>query len=119
MVLSAAVEGIVDQAVVERLIEELGFSVYSFQGLKGKPFLKARIKAFNSAARFSPWLVVVDLDSTECAPRLRTEWLTSPSRLVRFRIAVRAIEAWLIATLMLFRVFCTSTGPLFHPILTI
>jgi hypothetical protein len=97
VVLSAAVEGIVDQAVVERLSDELGFSVYSFHGLKGKSYLKERIKAFNSAARFNPWLVLVDLDSGECAPKLRSDWLTTPSRLMRFRVAVRAIETWLMA----------------------
>lgn len=93
--LSAAVEGIVDQAVVERLSDTLGFSVYAFYGLKGKSFLKKRIKAFNNAARFNLWLVLVDLDACECAPKLRANWLVTPSRLMRFRVVVRAIEAWL------------------------
>src|SRR5208337_572645 len=75
----------------------LGFSIYSFQGLKGKSFLKQRIIAFNNAARFNPWLVLVDLDSCECAPKLRSAWLTNPARLMRCRVVVRAIEAWLMA----------------------
>jgi hypothetical protein len=97
VVLSAAVEGIVDQAVVQKLGEELGLSIYGFYGLKGKPFLKERINAFNNAARFNPWMVLIDLDASECAARLRSDWLAAPSRLMRFRIAVRAIEAWLMA----------------------
>jgi hypothetical protein len=84
VVLSAGVEGIVDQAVVQRLTDELGFSVYGFHGLRGKSFLKERINAFNSAARFNPWLVLVDLDSDECAPQLRSDWLVAPSRSMTF-----------------------------------
>ncbi len=97
VVISAAVEGIVDRAVVERLSLELGCRVYSFYGMEGKPFLKKRIGAFNSAARFSPWLVLVDLDHCACAAALRNAWLSAPSRLMRFRVAVRSVEAWLIA----------------------
>jgi hypothetical protein len=95
--ISAAVEGIVDRAVVEKLATESHISVYSYYGLKGKEFLGSRIGAFNDAARFSPWLVIVDLDRCECAATLRSKWLRSPSRFMSFRVAVRAIEAWLMA----------------------
>jgi len=43
--LSAAIEGIVDQAVVEKLGTDLGFSIYGFYGLRGKPYLKQRMSA--------------------------------------------------------------------------
>lgn len=95
--ISAAVEGIVDRAVVERIAMEWGFSIYNFHGLKGKQFLKKRIGAFNNAARFNPWLVLVDLDTGDCAPALRSEWLRAPSEFMKLRVAVRAIEAWLMA----------------------
>ena len=94
---SAAVEGIVDRAVLERLAADFRFCIGSFHGLKGKQYLKQRTPAFNSAARFSPWLVLVDLDSYQCAPVLRAEWLSASSELMIFRVAVRAIEAWLMA----------------------
>jgi hypothetical protein len=97
VMISAAVEGIVDRAVLERLAADFHFSVGSFHGLKGKQYLKQRMPAFNSAARFSPWLVLVDLDSCRCAPALRAEWLSASSELMRFRVAVRSVEAWLIA----------------------
>jgi hypothetical protein len=96
-VISAAVEGIVDRAVVERLSLELGLRVYSFHGLKGKPFLRKRIGAYNNAARFNPWLVLVDLDHCTCAAALRDAWLSAPSRLMRFRVAVHSVEVWLMA----------------------
>jgi len=95
--ISVAVEGIVDRAVLERLAADLRFSIGSFHGLKGKQYLKQKIPAFNSAARFSPWLVLVDLNSCRCAPALRAEWLSVSSELMRFRVAVHAVEAWLMA----------------------
>jgi hypothetical protein len=95
--ISAAVEGIVDRAVVERLAIESGVSVYSFHGMMGKQFLKKRLQAFNNAARFSPWLVLVDLDRCNCAPAFLSKWLIVPSQFMRFRIAVRSVEAWLLA----------------------
>jgi hypothetical protein len=97
VLISAAVEGIVDQAVVQRLIDEAGLSIYSVYGFKGKSFLKQRIAAFNNAGRFNPWLVLVDLDNCDCAPRLRLKWLADCSRFRRFRIAVRSVESWLMA----------------------
>jgi hypothetical protein len=55
-------------------------------------------QGINRAARFSPWIVLVDLDlDAECAPPLRKSWLSKPSHYMCFRIAVRAIEAWLMA----------------------
>jgi hypothetical protein len=95
--ISAAVEGIVDRAVVERIAREWGLSIYNFHGLRGKQFLRQRIAAFNNAARFNPWLVLVDLDRCDCAPALLLEWLGAPSQFMRLRVAVRAIEAWLMA----------------------
>lgn len=60
--------------------------------------LRARIRAFNRAAHYSHWCVLVDLDhDAPCAAALRDEWLPSRAELLRFRIAVREIEAWLLA----------------------
>lgn len=42
--------------------------------------------------------MLVDLDrDAECAPPLVAEWLPAPAPLMRFRVAVRAVEAWLLA----------------------
>ena len=60
---SGAVEGILDEAVVRRLTADLGIHVGAVFGRSGKPHLKARIDGYNRAARFSPWVVVVDLDN--------------------------------------------------------
>ncbi len=94
----AAVEGDLDEAVAVRLIRFVGCSVGSVYGKKGKQHLKQKIQAYNNAARFQPWFVLVDLDQDKrCAPPLRQEWLHNPAPNLCFRIAVREVEAWLLA----------------------
>jgi hypothetical protein len=97
-VLSAAVEGDVDEVVVRRLVAEAGMVAGSVYGKMGKQHLRARLHGYDHAARFSPWLVLVDLDrEADCAPTLRRSWLPEPVSGMCFRIAVREIEAWLLA----------------------
>jgi hypothetical protein len=67
-------------------------------GKNGKTHLRQRLSGFNQAARHAPWVVVVDLDhSAECAPPFCRDWLPHPSAHMCFRVAVREIEAWLLA----------------------
>lgn len=96
--INAAVEGPVDEAVVKRLIDFVGGSPGGVFGKNGKPQLRTRIMGYNNAARRSPWLVLVDLNHDgECAPLLRDEWLPEPAPMMCFRVAVREVEAWLLA----------------------
>ena len=98
VVISAAVEGIVDEAVIRRLFSDMNLELGSVYGKNGKPQLHRSIKGYNNAARFSPWLVLVDLDQDfDCAPLLREEWLPEPGSYICFRVAVREVEAWLLA----------------------
>lgn len=98
VVVSAAVEGPVDEAVVRRLIAEVGGSPGKVFGKTGKSSLKNRIKSYNDAARFQPWFVLVDLDQdADCAPNLCRQWLPRISARLCFRVAVREVEAWLLA----------------------
>ncbi len=93
-----AVEGVLDEVVLRRLGEYTGIRVDRVYGKKGKPDLRGKIGKYNQAARFSPWVVLVDLDDEfECAPSLRAHWLPTPSRHMCFRVAVREIESWLLA----------------------
>lgn len=97
-VVSAAVEGPVDEAVVRRLVVHVGAVPGEVYGKNGKAHLRRRIDGYNNAARHAPWLVLVDLnDDTDCAPRLRQNWLPNPAPRLCFRVAVRQIEAWLMA----------------------
>lgn len=96
--ISAAVEGIVDEAVVRRLIMHAGGIPGSVYGKAGKAALRDRIRSYNHAARHAPWFVLVDLNGdADCAPPLRQAWLPSPAPRLCFRIAVRQVEAWLMA----------------------
>lgn len=96
--ISAAVEGPTDEAVVRRLIAYVGAKLGKVYGKKGKSHLKDKITAYNCAAQHSPWIVLADLDSDfDCAPPLRASWLPQPAQRMCFRVAVRAVEAWLLA----------------------
>ncbi len=98
VVIAAAVEGLVDEAVVRRVIACAGGQAGSIYGKNGKPALRRQIQGYNNAARFAPWVVLVDLDNdANCAPPLRQSWLPKPAPLLCFRVAVRQVEAWLMA----------------------
>ncbi len=98
ILISSAVEGVVDEAVVKRLIVEAGGEIGPIYGKRGKSLLKQRINGYNNAARHHPWIVLVDLNrEADCPPPLKAVWLPNPGPLMCFRIAVREIEAWLMA----------------------
>jgi len=96
--ISAAVEGLVDEAVVRRLIACAGGHPGPVYGKNGKPALRQKINGYNNAARHTPWVVLVDLNSdADCAPPLRHDWLPTPAPRLCFRVAIRQVEAWLMA----------------------
>lgn len=96
--ISILVEGITDEVVAKRLIEHAGLALGAVYGGRGKPYLLQRLPAYNSAARFAPWVTVVDLDNdATCAPAFVAQTLPRQSDLMRLRVAVRAIESWLMA----------------------
>lgn len=93
-----AVEGIVDEAVLERLLRLVGATVGPIHRNEGKPRLLDRLQGFNEAARHAPWFVLVDLDTDDdCAPTFARRHLPRPSSQMVFRVAVREVEAWLMA----------------------
>jgi len=97
VVISAAVEGILDEVVLRRLIEGLGAFPGSVYGKNGKSFLLEKLNAYNQAARFVPWVILIDLDhDADCAPPFLQSCLPNPAPYMSFRIAVREIEAWLL-----------------------
>lgn len=98
MVITAAVEGLVDEAVVRRLIQHVGGELNRVYGKNGKAHLRQRIGGYNQAARISPWIVLVDLNrDADCAPPLLADWLPDPAPNMCFRVAVREVESWLLA----------------------
>jgi hypothetical protein len=98
VVIQGAVEGLLDEAALRRLIEHVGATPGSVHGKNGKPNLLQKLGGYNHAARFTPWVVLIDLDhDADCAPPALQSWLPNPAPYMCFRIAVREIEAWLLA----------------------
>ncbi len=96
--MSGAVEGVIDEAVARTILRHLGREAGPIHVQGGKARLLAKLPGFNAAARFSPWLVLVDLDGdASCAPTFVAHVLPAPSAQILFRVAVHQAEAWLFA----------------------
>jgi hypothetical protein len=66
--------------------------------LSGYGYLRANVQAFNGAAAKTPHLLLTDLDLAACAPELIREWHASSLHSnFLLRVAVREVEAWLLA----------------------
>ena len=95
---SGASEGLLDEAVVEVIIRHVGAEPHRFFGGRGKGSLLKQLGGFNAAALHFPWFVLVDLNSSaHCVAEQRRRWLPNPSPKMCFRIAIREVEAWLLA----------------------
>jgi len=92
------VEGDLDEAVACRLLADVALPIGRVYGKQGKAYVLPNLPKYNQAARFGPWLALVDLDQDlECAPVLVRTALPDPAAGMRFRVAVHAVEAWLLA----------------------
>jgi len=94
------VEDLLSQEIVKKIVIESrnDFVINSEHISKGYGKIKDRINSYNEAARNKPFIVLTDLDRTECAPIKKTEWLKHDqhSNLI-FRIAERSVESWILA----------------------
>ncbi len=98
LLLTAAVEGIVDEAILRRLCRYVGTGLATVYGKTGKHYVLRRLAGYNHSAKFRHWVVLVDLDRDgECAPEVIPAWLPTPSKLMCLRVAVREVEAWILA----------------------
>lgn len=96
--LSAVVEGPIDEAVIRRLAARSSLGVSQVHVKHGKDRLDRKLSGYRQAARHSPWLVLRDLDhDSDCAPELVRQLLDSDAGELLLRVAVRAVEAWLLA----------------------
>jgi len=98
MYVSAVVEGSLDDAIVQRLAIHTGLAITAVHGKQGKAALLRDLPGYNKAARFTPWLALVDLDNDyDCVPAALAAWLPKPAPQMAFRVAVQMAEAWLLA----------------------
>ncbi|HEX6997531.1 MAG TPA: hypothetical protein VF322_05265 [Gammaproteobacteria bacterium] len=96
--MTLAVEGTTDAAVAKRLLQEAALQVGPEYVKNGKGTLDRALNGYNRAAHHAQWLVLRDLDQdAACAPDLRRTLLPAPAPRMRLHIAVRAVEAWLLA----------------------
>ncbi len=81
------------------------FLIGTVYGKRGAGYLKQKLPAFNNAAKGSGFLLLTDLDSCVCVPKLIQDWFVCalseyPKRKhcnLAFRVAVREIESWVLA----------------------
>lgn len=95
-----AVEDDLSEAILRQLLKSNGdkFEVRACHKRGGFGYFKKRIHGFNAAAKIFPFFVLTDLDKEECPPVLIKEWgLEKRNPNLIFRIAVREVEAWLLA----------------------
>jgi hypothetical protein len=93
-----AVEGDLDEVVLRRILKLLNIQVENAYGKKGKDNLRVNIKRYNKAATTAKWVVLVDLNQeAECPPPFVSSWLPHRNPNLQLRVAVRAIESWLLA----------------------
>lgn len=98
--INLAVEDALSEAVVRKLLgrPKRHFAVGICYSQGGFGYLKRSIRGFNNAARGTPFFVLTDLDQAECPPVLINDWLPVPrNHNLQFRVAVREVEAWLLA----------------------
>jgi hypothetical protein len=98
VIFKAAVEGYLDEVVLQAMASPIGVALEPVYGKKGKQDLRNKVSNYNRAAQFEPWIILVDLNTdAQCAPELCRSWVAEPSPLLCFRVAVRAVESWLLA----------------------
>lgn len=95
----AIVEGSLDAAVAERILDFSGHTLNSVLGNRGNGYIRKKIGDFNKSAHVIPYLALVDFMDTklDCPPSVVTTWLPNPGQLMRLRVVVREIESWLLA----------------------
>ena len=108
------VEGTLDEMVVRKILETTSLTAGSFY-LESLPALRTRLRAFNRAARLSVWFALCDLDEGDCAPGRVQSYLPDPAVGMCFRVAVRAVEAWLLADRVNMARFLCISGDMIDP----
>lgn len=97
--LNLVFEDEISEFVMVKLAEESKkYFVANSYSEGGFGYIKKNIGGFNEAARGCPFFVLTDLDTVNCAPTLIEDWLgESVHPNLIFRIAVREVEAWILA----------------------
>ena len=98
--INLAIEGALDEEVLRKVLLQAGrgYAIGTSYGRKGFGYLRKTIHGFNTAAKRTPFAVLADLDQEDCPAALIRAWLPQPQHPnLLFRVAVREVEAWLLA----------------------
>lgn len=99
--INLATEDELSEAMGIRLIDEWKGRLVVGLRLRrgGNGYLSSRIRNFVEIARKTPLLIITDLDQLLCPSELRARWLgkLKQPRDLLLRVAVREVEAWLLA----------------------
>ncbi|WP_179188282.1 hypothetical protein [Sphingomonas sp. IBVSS2] len=98
-IFSVAGEGILDLAVARKMLSRYGHQVASEFDKGGKHRLDAAIPGYLNAARFSPWLILRDLDDDGCPVALLNQIAPNRHEIggALIRLCNRSVESWLLA----------------------
>ena len=95
-----AYEDALSGAILKRVLSEYAPNIIIRLELSrgGFGYLKTNAPKWNRAARNIPVLLLTDLDQKTCPASLINEWVGEPKHPhFLFRVAVREVEAWLLA----------------------
>ncbi len=92
------VEDALSEAVLCKMMATSSLAIEGVICTRGNDQIRQGIAKFKNASNVLPHVVLTDLDRYPCAPALLEDWGATdlPPRLL-FRIAVREVEAWLLA----------------------
>lgn len=96
-----ATEDNLSEAVAGQMVDEINprLTIAVRMGRKGNGYLKQKLHGLNETAHHVPVFLLTDLDRSQCPPMLIESWRNGRvlANEMIFRVAVREIEAWLLA----------------------
>ena len=109
-------EDALSEAVGKRLLIDAGYHIEPSPILRknGFGYLRSKMDSWCEIAKRKPILLLTDLDTVACPLALKAAWMGNrkPAENLVFRIAVREIEAWLLADHEALRTLIGNRGTL-------
>lgn len=112
--LALGTEDELSEAIGKRLLRDAGYSLEPSPFLRrnGYGYLRSKMDSWCEMAQRKPVVLLTDLDTAACPVELRQNWMgtrKTPENLI-LRIAVREIEAWVLADHEALRTLVGSRG---------
>lgn len=116
--INLAVEDQLSESVLRSLLRliDRDYHIGTSYSRGGFGYLQRTANGFNQAARGTPFLLLTDLDDGTCPPELIRDWVRGPLHPnFILRVAVREVEAWLLADPENLARFLTVRGSFMPP----